>query len=142
MNWGKGLVIGMLLFITFIVSMSVYMFNMPVDDYDHQYYEKGLNFNKDYAKEEQVITDKAQPIIEQLNGEISIEFKQPAVGTIKFINPLGQNKDLIFPLNTGGGNNAIIQLGKLTAGRWNVRIDWSSINKGYLYQHNLYVHGK
>lgn len=132
----------MLLFIGFIVSMSCYMFSMPADDYDHQYYEKGLSFNKDYAKEKQVVTDKTQPVIEQLNGEISIEFKQPAIGTIKLINPLGKSKDLVFPLNTNRGTHATIPLNKLTTGRWAIRIDWNSEGKCYLYQQDLYINGK
>jgi len=142
MNWGKGLVIVMLLFIGFIVSMSCYMFNMPADDYDHQYYEKGLNFNQDYAKEKQVVTDKAQPVVKQVNGEISIEFKQPAVGAIKLINPLGKSKDLIFPLNTNQQNSTAIPLKKLATGQWAIRIDWNSEGKEYLYQQDLYINGK
>ena len=142
MNWGKGLVIGMLLFIGFIVSMSFYMFSMPADDYDHQYYEKGLNFNKDYAKEKQVETDMAQPVIKQLNGELSVEFIQPAAGTIRLINPLGKSKDRMFLLNTNAGTRASIPLNKLSAGRWAIRIDWNSGNKGYLFQKDLYIHGK
>ena len=142
MNWGKGLVIVMLLFIGFIVSMSCYMFSMPADDYDHQYYEKGLNFNQDYAKEKQVATDDAQPVIKQVNGEISIEFKQPAVGEVKLITPLGKSKDLMFPLNTNGGTQARIPLNRLAPGRWSIRIDWKSGDKGYLYQQDLYIDGK
>ncbi|MFD0764357.1 FixH family protein [Mucilaginibacter lutimaris] len=142
MNWGKGLVIGMLLFMSFIISMSFYMFKMPADDYDHQYYEKGLNYNTDYAKEKQVITDKARPIIKQLDGEISIAFKQPATGTIKLITPLGKSKDLIFALNTGQQNYATIPVNKLSTGRWAIRIDWNSGNIGYLYQQDLYINGK
>ena len=142
MNWGKGLVIVMLLFIVFIVSMSYYMFSMPADDYDHQYYEKGLAFNADYAKEKQVVTDNAQPVISQLNGEISISFKQPAVGTIKLINPLGKSKDLVFPLNTNSSTRAAVPLNLLTTGRWAVKIDWSSGGKNYLNQQDIYINGK
>lgn len=142
MNWGKGLVIVMLLFIGFIVSMSFYMFSMPADDYDHQYYEKGLNFNKDYAKEKQVVTDKAQPVIKQLNGELSVEFIHPATGTMRLINPLGKIKDLMFLLNTDTGTLAKIPLNKLTTGRWAIRIDWKSGNKGYLYQQDIYINGQ
>ena len=142
MNWGKGLVIVMLSFMSFIVAMSGYMFSMPADDYDHQYYEKGLNFNKDYAKEKQVVADKAQPLIRQVMGEISIEFKQPALGTITMINPLSKRKDIFFSLDTENGTRAVIPLNKLATGRWNIRIDWVSDNKSYLYQNDLYINGK
>ncbi len=40
MNWGKGIITGMIIFMLFILSMCIYMFRMPADEYDHQYYEK------------------------------------------------------------------------------------------------------
>jgi nitrogen fixation protein FixH len=142
MNWGKGLVIVMILFMGFIISMSIYMFHMPADDYDHQYYEKGLNFNKDYAKEKQVVTDRAQPVVKQQNSELSIDFTQPAIGVIKLINPLGKSKDLMFPVDTKTGIHTSIPLNRLTAGRWAIQIDWESGSKGYLYHQDLYINGK
>ena len=142
MNWGKGIVLGMALFMAFIISMCVYMFNMPADDYDHQYYEKGLNFNGDYNRERQVITDHAQPLITQQNAGITIQFKRPAVGVIKFVNPLGKNKDLTFPLNTGTGNNISMPAKKLTPGRWGIKIEWSSNARNYLYQQDIFINGK
>ena len=142
MNWGKGIVLGMALFMAFIISMCVYMFNMPADDYDHQYYEKGLNFNGDYDRELQVVKDKAQPLITQSSTGIAIGFKQPAVGVIKFVNPLGKSKDLVFPLNTGAGNQISIPAKKLSPGRWGVNIEWSSSNKNYLYQQDVFINGE
>jgi hypothetical protein len=142
MNWGKRLILGMILFMGFILAMCVYMFNLPEDDYDHQYYEKGLTFNRDYDRERLVITDKAQPVIRQGKGDVAIVFKQPAVGIIKFINPLGKNKDLAFPLNTGTAKNISIPVNKLGAGRWGVKIEWSSDAKNYLYQQDLFINGK
>lgn len=142
MNWGKGIILGMLLFMGFIISMAVYMLNMPTDDYDHQYYEKGLNYNKDYAKEMQVVTDNARPVFKQLNHQITIQFTQPAVGTVRFINPLGKSKDVLFKLDTGTGTGAALPLNILAGGRWAVRMEWSSgNNKQYLFQQDINVNG-
>jgi hypothetical protein len=142
MNWGKGLVIGMGLFMAFIISMCVYMFNMPADDYDHQYYEKGLNFNRYYNREQQVVKDNSQPLIKQSTTSITIQFKQPAVGVIKFVNPLGKSKDLTFSLNTSTGNTISIPANKLAPGKWGVKIEWSSNTRDYLYQQDLFINGK
>jgi nitrogen fixation protein FixH len=142
MNWGKGIVLGMSLFMAFIISMSVYMFNLPEDDYDHQYYEKGLNFDHDYARERQAVVDKAQPLITQVAGAISIEFKQPAIGAIRFANPLGKSKDVAFNINTGTGANTTIPASKLPAGKWAITIEWRSGAKNYLYQQQLFINGK
>ncbi|MFD0795596.1 FixH family protein [Mucilaginibacter litoreus] len=143
MNWGKGLVIGMLIFMAFIVSLSVYMFKMPEDDYDHQYYEKGLTFDKDYQREQLVVADKAQPSFKQTGGVITVQFKQPAVGSIKFISNLGADKDRVFELSTGTSNIATIKAAdKLAPGQWNTIVSWSSNNKQYLFKQELYVDGR
>ncbi len=63
MNWGKGIIAGMIIFVLFIAGMCIYMFTSPQDDFDQQYYEKGLTFNHDYDREQQVTKDHAEPLI-------------------------------------------------------------------------------
>jgi hypothetical protein len=63
MNWGKAVIIILLTFVLFISGLSYFMFRAPIDDYDHRYYEKGLTFDADYIREQQVSKDHAQPVI-------------------------------------------------------------------------------
>jgi hypothetical protein len=137
MNWGKGIVTGMIVFMLFILSMCFYMFRMPADEYDHQYYEKGLNFDRDFNKEQQVVKDHAQPIIATVAKTCPISFTQSAKGTVKFIRPSSEALDSSVVLNTGGGNTATIPLQNLVTGRWQIVIDWTSGSKAYLYQQDI-----
>jgi len=139
MNWGKGLIIGMAIFMLFIISMCVYMFRMPADEYDHQYYEKGLNFDKDFAKEKQVIADHAQPAISIEAGQAHIAFTKPANGTARFIRPSSEALDKTFQLNTNTGSSTSLALNGLVAGKWRVVLDWKSGDKTYLYQKEVYI---
>src|SRR5271165_5659973 len=87
MNWGKGIILGMVIFVLFIIGMSIKFFLLPVDDYDHQYYENGLNFDHDYNREKQVVTDHAAPSIKVDSQMFRLTFTRPVTGKIKFLRP-------------------------------------------------------
>lgn len=136
MNWGKVIVITLAIFGLFIAGMSVYMFATPQDDYDHEYYEKGLNFDKDYAREENVVKDDAQPHIRIDNSALYISFKNTASGTIKFERPSDTHMDRIFAVNTA---YYIVPTAKLLPGEWQVVFEWKSGGHPYLYQQKIFI---
>lgn len=139
MNWGKGIIGGMVLFMLFIISMCVYMFMIPEDGYDHQYYEKGLNFDKDFNKEQQVQQDHAQPLIEVSGKTVSITFMKPAAGTIKFVRPASEALDNVIKLDSTSGQRIDIPVQRLATGRWQLVLNWESGHKAYLYQQEIYI---
>ncbi|MES2377854.1 MAG: FixH family protein [Bacteroidota bacterium] len=139
MNWGKGIIGGMILFMLFIISMCVYMFRLPEDDYDHQYYEKGLSFNKDYNKEKQVVNDHARPVIIIKKGIMCLAFTKPVVGNIKFIRASNKYQDRIFEMDSHAGALVYLPLKTIEKGKWKLVIDWISSHKTYLYQQDIYI---
>lgn len=139
MNWGKGIIAGMIIFMLFILSMCIYMFRMPADEYDHQYYEKGLSFNKDYDREQQVSKDHAQPSISQVGDHLVIRFKAPAAGKISLIRPDDKSSDAAYPLQSGENNIVMILLTPIKKGQWQIMLEWESYHKAYLYQQEIYI---
>lgn len=139
MNWGKGIITGMVIFMIFILSMCIYMFRMPADEYDHQYYEKGLNFDKDFDKERQVYNDHAQPEVNISGKDLNIAFVESAIGTVHFIRPSSEAMDKIFQLNTDGGKATMLSVASLVPGRWQMVLEWKSSNKFYLYQKEIFI---
>ncbi len=139
MNWGKGIITGMVLFMIFILSMCIYMFRMPADEYDHQYYEKGLNFDKDFYKERQVYNDHAQPEINISGKDVTIIFVESAAGTVRFIRPSSEALDKTFQLNTNNGKDTRLSVSSLVAGQWQMVLEWKSSNKSYLYHKELFI---
>ena len=138
MNWGKGIVTGMIIFILFILSMCIYMFRMPADEYDHQYYEKGLSFNHDYNREQQVIKDHAQPLITVIDNHVKLTFAVPVKGTVNFERPSNNLLDKVYRLDSGKGNEVDIPLDSIIKGQWKLVFDWTGNNKAYLYQQEIY----
>ena len=112
------------------------MFMAPEDQYDHQYYEKGLNFDKFYNKEAQVVKDHAQPVIKISGGIITLTFDQPAKGTITFMRPSNDAMDKTYNIDGKEAQFPVILVGK---GQWQFVFDWVSNNKAYLYQKEVYL---
>jgi FixH len=139
MNWGKATIVILLAFVLFIGGMSAYMFISPVDDYDHQYYENGLNFDHDYNQEKQVTKDHAQPEIQIDTCCIKFIFPQTIAGTVKFMRPSSDAADITYPINNE--NHLPIQLltTHITKGRWQLVFEWTSDKKTYLYQKEVYI---
>ncbi|PWK80143.1 FixH protein [Mucilaginibacter oryzae] len=139
MNWGKALVIGMTLFILFISAMGVRMFLLPGDDYDHQYYEKGLTFNRDLEREKQVTTDHATPVIKQNGQTLYLTFKTPLTGSVRFERPSDQRQDRSFPLKPDAANKVTLPVTGLAAGRWQLTMNWQNEGKAYLYHQEITI---
>lgn len=134
MNWGKGIILGMSLFMLFILLMCFKMFSLPADEYDHHYYEKGLNFDKDYAREKQVVMDHAQPVIRVSGSDIRLAFQQEAHGTARLVRPSSEALDKSFALNTDEKGLTALPLIQITKGRWHIVLEWVSGGKKYLYE--------
>jgi len=138
MDWGKRIVILLCAFVIFIGAMSVVMFRQP-DEADNQYYEKGLAFDGDYAKEKQVVTDKAQPKIILADKKLLIQFIEPVQGKLDFFRPADGKMDKTFTLTGDENNEVTIPLSGIARGRWKLILNWESRGKQYLYTQEVDV---
>jgi len=139
LNWGNGIAIGMTAFVAFIVVLGVQMFRDSPGDYDHQYYEKGLAYDSVYAKEKQVITDKATPHFKISDNSMQIQFTAAAAGHIRFERPSDPEQDRLIPFQSNGLEPAVIPINKFATGQWQVTVDWQSKGKKYLYQREMFL---
>jgi len=136
MNWGKGVIVILVVFVLFIGGLCLYMFMAPLDDYDHQYYENGLNFDHDYNREKQVFTDHLTPTVQIANQNMHLAFSQPVNGLIKFLRPSDTSMDKAFKLS---GKEIDISLKTVPVGEWQLVMDWESNHKAYLYHREVYI---
>ena len=136
MNWGKGLIIGLVAFMTFISVLVIQMFRTAEDSFDKDYYEKGLTYDIDYQQKQQVINDKATPNILQTDDFISIKFTSVDSGTVNFKRPSDSKKDQIFFFDNA---NVLIPRPSLEKGEWKIIIHWTANQKKYLYETNMYM---
>lgn len=136
-NWGKGLLLGMGAFMLFITAMGIYMFMQSPDDFDHQYYEKGLAYDSVYNQKQAVVMDKVQPKITLKEKEMQIEFVQPANGSVHFERVAEPGLDKIIMFEAGEGGELNIDLAKFKKGRWDLTFNWANHGKKYMYYQKI-----
>ncbi len=129
----------MALFMSFIITLAVLMIRSDSDDLvDTNYYEKGIEYNKDYDRKNQLIKDKAEPEI-IVKDNLTIIFKSPAIGSIRFLHPSDKTKDSTMNINSGTGTQVDFPLESFRKGHWKVSIEWKSNGKSYLYDKNIVI---
>ena len=134
MNWGTKLMIGMGLFMAFIITLATLMIRSKSDDLvDSNYYERGINYNKDYDKKEQVRKDHAEPGLIISNRAITLTFMKPAQGTVRMMRPADKRMDRTAPFQTDKHQQLEIPLKNFAKGSWKVELEWQSEGKFYLY---------
>ena len=140
LNWGNYLIIGMATFMVFIMSMAVYMFAQTKDDYDKQYYEKGIDFDQDYNRERQVFADRVVPQISFNVQNMLVKFAAPAKGQLRFTRAADRRMDKLFPVeSTNAADPVIIPLKALVKGPYKLRCEWQSNLKQYLYEQEIMI---
>ncbi|RYD84996.1 MAG: nitrogen fixation protein FixH [Sphingobacteriales bacterium] len=135
-NWGKYLMLGMGCFMLFIVVLVVMMFKQPADEYDPRYYERGLNYNSEYARERNVLIDIVEPIIKIEQGKCSINFKGNVTGKIVFARPSDKKMDREFVMDNS--KHFITPTGFVN-GNWQLTLTWKQHGKEYLYKKDIYI---
>jgi len=136
MNWGTKIVIGIAIFMAFIISLGYVMFQKNTEDPEDNYYEKGIHYNQEYDKEKNV-TQKNQPILSLSNDSLRLLFSTPSTGAITFIRPANQKIDFKISFNTNSNNSMIIPIQHLKRGLWEIQIEWG--NGSYLYKQDLMI---
>lgn len=138
MNWGIKIVIGMSLFMMFIVSSVIYMVSKDTDSLeDTDYYEKGLNFNEEYNRKVNSLRDKAEPNIRITNDTLYIDFTKTVnkgILLFKRLSDGSQDKKLPFQTRSTGYH---LPISTFQSGRWRLEIWWESNGVEYISKHNL-----
>lgn len=140
MNWGTKLVLGMATFMLFVIGMVVYMFSVHGNDslVDEDYYEKGLDYNKEYDAKRNTLLDKAEPVIKIEASKIVIKLKDSATYHLKINNASKAKEDRSSKGETIGEANLIIVDSQLfNKGLWTLDLKWTSKGKNYQYNKNI-----
>lgn len=141
MNWGTKLVIALGLFMSFIIVLSMKMIFSDKDDLvEKDYYQKGLNYDAEYAKVQNVRTDGAEPVVAiGLNKQLDIAFKRPSKGVAKFAHSSNRELDRAFQINSDTGKVVKLKLKDMASGYWHLELDWNSDTSSYIYKKKIYL---
>lgn len=135
MNWGKGIVIGMSLFMGFILTLVVIMMRQDVDLVREDYYQHELQFNNQYDAEKVYIQSGKKISISYSNDTLILDFPegfQSGEFTLFLQRPSDERMD--FSMKLQATKNLRIPVSKLAKGHYNCYIN--GVYKGEKYQMN------
>lgn len=135
MNWGTKLALGLATFMTFIVVLGILMIRSNDDALvDKDYYEKGINYNMDYDRKENVKRDHAEPLVILTEDNIVLTFSQQAAGKVKLIRTADKKMDKLLKLQTDTAKQFHIPVAGKAKGLWKLQLEWNSNGKDYLFE--------
>ncbi|MEM7185607.1 MAG: FixH family protein [Bacteroidota bacterium] len=143
-NWGTGLVIGMLLFIGFIMYFVItmttdkkYSHDLVTEDYyqKEMVYQEEIDAENNLKRYDQQITGKrtTEGWLLQFPEEID---PQKVEGTVFLYRPSNKLLDFDLPMVISG-TNLLIPDNRLLDGRWNITLDWIYEGERFMYKKSI-----
>jgi hypothetical protein len=140
-KWPLGIVVVILLFMVFILTLVVKTYQLKVDLVSENYYEQELSYQKQLVKMNNV--SEAERVSWKIMGE-EILFRFPLstdsiVGTIQFFRPSDASLDREMAISVDHQGRQYLSLANLVGGQYRVKIDWQMNQKGYYMEEDIYV---
>ena len=143
-NWGTGIVIAFIGFISFIMYFVINMNTDKKLDHDlvtEDYYKQELKYQNDIDKEKNAKTLSANLKWRKTEEGMLISFPEnlePSNISGKVFLYRPSNKQLDFETTISLSNhNLLIPDKRLLDGRWNIKIDWNYKGNNYLYKEEI-----
>ncbi|MFG6687388.1 FixH family protein [Mariniflexile sp. HNIBRBA6329] len=143
-NWGTGIVVAFIAFISFILYFVITMSTNKKYEHDlviDNYYGQELEFQNAINKEIHSQTLKQDVVWKRTSEGLLIEFPknfkpEDITGTISLYRP--SNKLLDFETAIQLSNHTfLITEKRLLEGRWNLKVDWKVNGEAYLYKKEI-----
>lgn len=143
-NWGTGIVIGFIVFISFILIMVFMMSTDKKYNYDlvtEDYYKEELLYQEEIDAEVNANLLSEEIKIQRDNEGLLVlfpkELRQSDIkGTVYLYRPSNKRLDFVIPLELTE-SNLLIPKDRLLDGRWNIIIRWKSDDKEYMFKDKL-----
>ena len=143
-NWGTGIVLAFIGFISFIMYFVI---NMNINKkYDHDlvtedYYKQELNFQNDLNKENNAKSLEIDLTWKKTEDGIIIMFPnnldiRDIKGKVFLYRPSNKQLDFESAISLSS-HNLLIPDKRLLDGRWNLKVDWEYKGEAYLFKKEI-----
>ncbi|MCB2220349.1 MAG: FixH family protein [Bacteroidetes bacterium] len=143
-NWGTGILIGIILFMLFIIGLVYIAVKQDFDLVEKDYYPKALEYQQQIDKEGNARTLAQQIQIENIGGQIILTFQsffQPKdiSGQITFYRPSDKKSDIRFEIEADSSGQQKIAENLLNTGKYILQIDYQVNGKAYYQEGPVYI---
>jgi hypothetical protein len=143
-SWGTGIVIGIIVFVTISITMTIIFMTQDVNLVTDKYYENSLQYQDEIDKQSRTRALNEDVEI-SFNGQtINILFpmdylKKSISGEIYFYRPSNPALDFKVPLSLSETGNQVIPTQRLEKGFWRLKLNWTMDGNGYYNERAITV---
>ena len=142
-NWGTGIVIAFIVFITFILFFVVRMTTDGRANHDlvtEEYYKAELGFQKEIDAEKNA-NKNAKIFVEKTQEGLLLKFPEnldlkQVKGTVSLYRPSNKHLDFDLPISLSQAH-LLIPDKRLLDGRWDIKVLWEYEGENYLHRESL-----
>jgi hypothetical protein len=146
LNWGFGVVLAFVSFISFIMYFVILM--SADNKYSHDlvakdYYKQELNFQKNIEATKNAKKLKENIKIERIKEGMKIifpkEFDAKKIkGKVFLYRPSNKQLDFEVPIALSDSSYLLMPDKRLLDGRWNIIVDWTYNEQSYLFKKEIF----
>ena len=145
-DWGKGLTLAILLFITATLSVVGYIISLDYHMVTENHYEKAVNY-QDHIDRVEETENMSRPVeIELSRTQQVVRLQFPNTmsfdnlkGTVELYRPSDSSLDKMMDLALDTNGFQEISSHELAKGKWLVNVSWSSEGKKYYTQQSIFL---
>lgn len=139
-NWGHGITLAIIAFMSFIIYIVVQTFGLNADLVQDDFYEEEIRTNdkklmaQNYAKLGEEIS-----VVQSKEG-ILIKFPEilsNATGKIQFYRRDDKRLDQFFDIDLNSNNTQVIDYNNFLTGKYDIKIECEKDNTKYLHQTSI-----
>lgn len=143
-NWGTGIVIAMVIMIGGMVTLVSIAVRQDYDLVEDDYYQKSVDYQQHIEKVKRTEALEQKITFSQTADSLSLTFPNIAEysaysGKIHFYSPVAEKNDLTLPVKLNSVFSQSIELKKLEAGRYQIKIDWTANQTDYYQEAEIVV---
>ncbi len=139
-NWGTGIVIAFIAFISFILYFVIRMSTEDRANHDlvtKEYYKRELAYQQEIDAENLALNREAKLQVEKTGKGILIQFPEQfdhkeITGLVSLYRPSNKHLDFDFPISLSN-THLLIPDNRLLDGRWDITVSWN-------YQEHTFLH--
>jgi len=143
-NWGTGIVIAIIAFISFILFFVVRMTTSHNANHDlvtEEYYKAELGYQKEINAEQNAMNATAKIKLKKSPEGLLLIFPEGynnsnATGTVSLYRPSNKHLDFDLPITLSDAH-LLIPDKQLLEGRWDVKIFWKHQGKEFLHKESI-----
>ena len=134
MNWGTGITIAIVAFMTFILSMVVQTFSRDADLVQEDYYESEVNYDKNKEAEENFNASNKNVIFQTTPEGVLLMSPGTNIreGEVHFYRPDAKKWDKKYEVNLDENFSQLFPISDFHEGFYEVRLSWIEREKDFL----------